>query len=192
MNDKEERLLRITERVKSRIENSSSSELSDVYTKFKKISSLLLRISQLDGEIENVKKKTLSNRNVKNNLIQLILFIVVVTSILYFESIEYTVFVFFLYFAYEVDKKIDKNSNQLLLELKNTEKNQLQLECISYRFEINEIEYLSKQISEIPEVLDSFSYFYKNINIPIFDRIFESEDIKKDIQHLITSESPFK
>jgi hypothetical protein len=189
MVDKDERLIKIKKNLKYKIDHSSNEEISEIYKSFKKISTLLLRISRLDEEIDNVKKKTTSIYSRKENIIFLILFVIVVISLFHFDKIEYTIFVFLLYFSHEVDKKIDKSSNQSLLEMKISEKYQLQLECISYRFEMNEIEFLSKRIKEIPQVIDTFDYFYSEINIEILNRIVETEDVKKHIHHLISSES---
>ena len=192
MNEKDERLLKITKNLKYKIEHSSNEEISEIYKLFKKVSTLFLRISRLDEEIENLKKKTTSIHSKKENIIYLILFVVVVISLFYFDKIEYTIFVFLLYFSYEVDKKIDRSSNQSLMEIMISEKYQLQLECISYRFEMNEIEFLSKRIKEIPVVLDSFDYFYSDINIEILNRLVETEDVRKHIHHLISTESSFR
>lgn len=184
MNEKDERLIKIEKNLRYKIEHSTNEELSEIYTKFKKISTLLIRISQLDIEIENLKKNTTSIYSRKEYVIYLVLFLIVVISLFHFDKIEYTIFVFFLYFSHEFDKKIDKSSNQQLLELKKSEKYQLLLNCISYRFEINEIEFLSKKIKEIPEILDSYDYFYSEINIEILNRIIENEDIRKHLHHL--------
>ena len=192
MNDKEERLIKIKKNLKYKIDHSSNEEISEIYNSFKKVSTLLLRISRLDEEIEILKKKTTSIYSRKENIIYLILFVIVVLSLFHFDKIEYTIFVFFLYFSYEIDKKIDKSSNQSLLEMKISEKYQLQLECISYRFEMNEIEFLSKKIKDIPQVLDSYDYFYSDINIEILNRVVETEDVKKHIHHLISTESSFR
>jgi hypothetical protein len=192
MNDKDERLIRIEKNLKYKIEHSSVHELSEIYTKFKKISTLLIRISRLDEEIDSLQSKTKSIYSKKENIIYLMIFIVTVISMFYFDKFEYTIFIFFLYFSHEVDKKIDKSSNQQLLELKKSEKYQLQLECISYRFEMNEIEFLSKQIKLIPEILDSYSFFYSKINIEILNRVFETEDTRKHLHHLITTESSYR
>lgn len=192
MNDKEERLIKIKKNLKYKIDHSSNEEISEIYNSFKKVSTLLLRISRLDEEIEILKKKTTSIYSRKENIIYLILFVIVVLSLFHFDKIEYTIFVFFLYFSYEIDKKIDKSSNQSKLEMKISEKYQLQLECISYRFEMNEIEFLSKKIKDIPQVLDSYDYFYSDINIEILNRVVETEDVKKHIHHLISTESSFR
>jgi hypothetical protein len=192
MSDKEERLIKIKKNLKYKIDHSSNEEISEIYKSFKKVSTLLFRISRLDEEVEILKKKTTSIYSRKETIIYLILFVIVVLSLFHFDKIEYTIFVFFLYFSYEVDKKIDKSSNQSLLEMKISEKYQLQLECISYRFEMNEIEFLSMRIKEIPEMLDSYDYFYSEINIEILNRVVETEDVKKHIHHLISTESSFK
>ena len=192
MSEKDERLIKITKNLKYKIEHSSKEEISEIYKLFKKISTLFLRISRLDEEIENLKKKSTSIYSKKGNIIYLVLFVVVVISLFHFDKIEYTVFVFLLYFSHEVDKKIDRSSNQSLMEMKISEKYQLQLECISYRFEMNEIEFLSKRIKEIPEVIDSYDYFYSEINIEILNRLVETEDVRKHIHHLISTESSFR
>jgi hypothetical protein len=169
----------------------SENELTEIYKKFQRVSTTLYRVSELDTEIDNL-KELLSNKSSKTtNIIYLVIFILITISLFYFDKIEYTLIVLLIYFTSEIEKDIRKNKNELLINLKNTQKYQLQLECLTYGFEMNHIESLVREIKKIPSIMNDSEYFYKDINTSIFYELSRERDVRNDIEYLLTTENRY-
>lgn len=169
----------------------TEDELKEIYKKFQKISTILYRISELEREIENLKESISSKRSKKEILIYLIISLIVIISLFYFDKIEYTLIVLFIYYSSEIEKDIRKNKNELLLNLKNTQKYQLQVECLTFGFEMNHIEYLVKEINKIPMMMNDIEYFFKEINTSIFYELSRERNVRSDIEYLLTTENTY-
>lgn len=185
------RLEKISSELRKNYEDMSEIELTEIYKKFQKVSTTLYRVSELETEIDSLKESISSKSSRTENLIYLIVFGLVTISLFYFDKIEYTVIVMFVYFTNEIFKEIRKNKSELLLNLKNTQKYQLELECITYGFEMGEIEYLVKEIKKIPMMMNDYEYFFKDINTSIFYGLTKERDVRSDIEHLLTTENKY-
>lgn len=185
----ENRLDKLSSELRKKYEVMSDIELTEIYTKFQKVSTTLYRVSELETEIDSLKDSISSKNSRTENLIYLIVFSLVTLSLFYFDKIEYTVIVMFVYFTNEIFKEIRKNKSELLLNLKNTQKYQLQLECITYGFEMGQIEYLVREIKKIPMMMNDYEYFFKDINTSIFYELSRERDVRSDIEHLLTTEN---
>jgi hypothetical protein len=185
------RLEEISSELRKNYEDMSEIELTEIYKKFQKVSTTLYRVSELETEIDSLKDSISLKSNRTENFIYLVVFGLVTISLIYFDKIEYTVIVMFIYFTNEILKEIRKNKNELLLNLKNTQKYQLQLECITFGFEMGEIEYLVKEIKKIPMMMNDYEYFFKDINTSIFYGLTKERDVRSDIEHLLTTENKY-
>lgn len=184
-----------TEKLSSELLNNyrdmSENELTEIHKKFQKVSTTLYRVSELDREIDNLKESLSTKKSRKYISIYLIISILVIISLFYFDKIEYTIIILFIYYSSETEKDIRKNKNELLLNLKETEKYQLQLECLTYGFEMNHIEYLVREIKKIPTIMNDYDYFFKVINTSIFYELSRERDVRSDIEHLLTTENSY-
>ena len=184
-----------TEKLSSELLNNyrdmSENELSEIHKKFQKVSIILYRASELEREIDNLKESLSTKKSKKYIYIYLIISVLVIISLFYFDKIEYTLIILFMYYSSETEKDIRKNKNELLLNLKQTEKYQLQLECLTYGFEMNDIEYLVREIKKIPTMMNEYDYFYKVINTSIFYKLSREKDVRSDIEHLLTTENSY-
>jgi len=184
-----------TEKLSSELLNNykdmSESELKEIYKKFQKVSTTLYRASQLDREIDNLKESLSTKKSRKYIFIYLLISILVIISLFYFDKIEYTLIILLMYYSSETEKDIRKNKNELLLNLKETEKYQLQLECLTYGFEMNDIEYLVREIKKIPTIINEYDYFYKVINTSILYELSRERDVRGDIENLLTTENSY-
>ena len=75
--------------------------------------------------------------------------------------------------------------------LKNTQKYQLQLECLIYGFEMNDIEGLVRDIKKIPRMMDNYDYFFKDINRRILYELNWEKDVRSNIEHLLITENKY-
>lgn len=182
---------RVTSELKKKFDDMSETELTQIYKKFQKVSTILYRVSEIETEIDSLKELITSKTSRTEDLVYLIIFGLVTISLFYFDKIEYTVIVMFIYFTNEILKEIRKNKNELLLNLKNTQKYQLQLECLTYGFEMNEIESLVKEIKKIPKMMDNYDYFFKDINRRILYELNLEKDVRSNIEHLLTTENEY-
>ncbi len=184
-----------TEKLSSELLNNyrdmSENELSEIHKKFQKVSIILYRASELDREIDNLKESLSTKKSRKYILIYLVISILVIISLFYFDKIEYTLIILFMYYSVETEKDIRKNKNELLLNLKETEKYQLQLECLTYGFEMSHIESLVREIKKIPMIMNDYDYFFKDINTSIFYELSRERDVRNDIEYLLTTENRY-
>lgn len=185
------RLEQVSNELKNKFKDMSEIELTEIYKKFQKVSTTLYRVSELETEIDNLKESISSKSSRTENLIYLLVFGLITISLFYFDKIEYTVIVMFIYFTNEVFKEIRKNKNELLLNLKNTQKYQLQLECLTFGFEMSQIESLVREIKKIPMMMNDYEYFFKDINTSIFYELSRERDVRSDIEHLLTTENKY-
>jgi len=182
---------KVTSELKKKFDDMSETELTEVYKKFQKVSTILYRVSELETEIDNLKESITLKSSRTQDLIYLIIFGLVTISLFYFDKIEYTVVVMFIYFSNEIFKEIRKNKSELLLNLKNTQKYQLQLECLIYGFEMNDIEGLVRDIKKIPRMMDNYDYFFKDINRRILYELNWEKDVRSNIEHLLITENKY-
>jgi hypothetical protein len=182
---------KVTSELKKKFDDMSETELTEVYKKFQKVSTILYRVSELETEIDNLKESITLKSSRTQDLIYLIIFGLVTISLFYFDKIEYTVIVMFIYFSNEIFKEIRKNKSELLLNLKNTQKYQLQLECLIYGFEMNDIEGLVRDIKKIPRMMDNYDYFFKDINRRILYELNWEKDVRSNIEHLLMTENKY-
>lgn len=178
--------------LKEKFEHLSEVELTDIYKRFQKVSTLLYRISELDRELDTLKDKISSPKSRRDNLVYLGLFSAVLFSLYYFDKLEYTVLVMFVYFTSVIIDYVERSKRELLMDLKKSEKYQLELECITFGFELNDVEYLSKKIKEIPMIMNNLEYFFKDINSSIFYELCRERDVRSDIDYLLSTENRYK
>jgi hypothetical protein len=186
------REVEIISRLRKQYAGMTDIQLKEIYNKFVSVSTLLYKISNLESEIENLKEQIDKKYSRKESLIYLIFSVIIVISLFYFDKLEFTVFVLLMYFVNGISKEITKSKNEILLNLKNTQKYQLEQECINYGYEINELEYLVKEIRKNPWMINSYDYFFKEINCWIFHKVSEEHDIRDDIEHLLSVENRYK
>jgi hypothetical protein len=187
-NDKNEKL---AQELKHKFDNLNSSQLKEIYQNFQNLSSILYRISDLKIDLEKLKNKSKSSSKLENS-IYLVISLLVILSLFYFDKIEYTIFVMFIYFTHEIDRKNEMNKNEILISQKENEINSLVTDCFKYHLEISETNYLSDEIKKQQKYINPTEYFYSEINSLILRKLTEKYSEKENLEYFISVQDEYK